>query len=562
MVPPLVTATTRASRRPSTTSVSRSQTTRGLSSANSSDGYAPASMPSTPSRTSRVRVSYGAAAVTVASRSATVHLSMTVIATNCCARTSSGLRGITVVSIAPSCIRRVTTAHSSRSPRYFGKMTPLLGAPTWCPARPTRWSPRATLVGLSTWITRSTAPMSIPSSRLDVATSAGRRPALSSSSIARRCSRAMLPWWARTSSSPASSLSRWASRSLRRRELVNTIVLRWLRISSRMRGWIAGQMLVRRSAPVAGPPGCWSGGRTSPIAAMSSTGMITWSSSGLRTPASTIWTSRPGPTPAMNRAIASSGRCVADRPIRWGGFASGAREALQPFQAQGEVGSALRAGDRMDLVDDHVLHAPEHLARAAGQHQVERFGRGDQDVRRVAGDLPAVLGRGVAGPRGDGDVRRVVAQPLRCQADPGQRCLQVALDVVGQGLERRDVQDADLGQLALGGWRARLSGKTVQAPQEGCQGLAAAGRRVDQGVPAGRDGCPTLGLGRGGCFEAGSEPFADRGREALERVDEGARGDPGVAVVGHRASRRASGSRRGSHGMVSIGGTAALDQMC
>ena len=48
---------------------------------------------------------------------------------------------------------------------------------------------------------------------------------MSSSSISRRCSRAMLPWWARTSSSPASSLRRWASRSARRRLLVNTIVL-------------------------------------------------------------------------------------------------------------------------------------------------------------------------------------------------------------------------------------------------------------------------------------------------------------------------------------------------
>ena len=35
---------------------------------------------------------------------------------------------------------------------------------------------------------------------------------------------AMLPWWARTSSSPASSLRRCASRSARRRLLVNTIV--------------------------------------------------------------------------------------------------------------------------------------------------------------------------------------------------------------------------------------------------------------------------------------------------------------------------------------------------
>ena len=103
--------------------------------------------------------------------------------------------------------------------------------------------------------------MSMPSSRLDVATSAGSRPSLRASSISTRCSRAMLPWWARTSSSPASSLSRCASRSDRRRLLVKTIVLRWLRMSSRMRGWIDGQMLERRSPRPAGPPGWSSGGQ-------------------------------------------------------------------------------------------------------------------------------------------------------------------------------------------------------------------------------------------------------------------------------------------------------------
>ena len=41
-----------------------------------------------------------------------------------------------------------------------------------------------------------------------------------------RCSRAIDPWWARTSSSPANSLSRWASRSDSRRLFVKTIVLR------------------------------------------------------------------------------------------------------------------------------------------------------------------------------------------------------------------------------------------------------------------------------------------------------------------------------------------------
>jgi hypothetical protein len=83
----------------------------------------------------------------------------------------------------PSTMRSATTAHWHRSPRYFGRMIPRLIAPTWWPAGPTRCRPLATLGGDSTWTTRSTAPMSMPSSRLEVATTAGSRPALSASSI-------------------------------------------------------------------------------------------------------------------------------------------------------------------------------------------------------------------------------------------------------------------------------------------------------------------------------------------------------------------------------------------
>ncbi|CAM5309380.1 hypothetical protein SGRI78S_01034 [Streptomyces griseus subsp. griseus] len=102
-------------------------------------------------------------------------------------------------SMAPSRIRSVTTAACTRSPRYFGKTTPVETAPTWCPARPTRWRPEATEGGDSTWTTRSTAPMSMPSSRLEVATTAGSRPALRSSSTCARCSLETEPWWARAS---------------------------------------------------------------------------------------------------------------------------------------------------------------------------------------------------------------------------------------------------------------------------------------------------------------------------------------------------------------------------
>ena len=83
-----------------------------------------------------------------------------------------------------------------------------------------------------------------------------------------------------------------------------------------------GQMLVRRSASatVAGPL------RSSvtgwPSVDMSSIGITTSTSSGLRMPASTIFTGRGSPGaeyPPRKRATSSSGRCVADRPIRCGG---------------------------------------------------------------------------------------------------------------------------------------------------------------------------------------------------------------------------------------------------
>ncbi len=70
---------------------------------------------------------------------------------------------------------------------------PLLTPPTWWLARPMRCMPLATDGGASIWITRSIAPMSMPSSSEEVATSARSRPALRASSISSRCGRAMDP---------------------------------------------------------------------------------------------------------------------------------------------------------------------------------------------------------------------------------------------------------------------------------------------------------------------------------------------------------------------------------
>ena len=157
--------------------------------------------------------------------------------------------------------------------------------------------------------------MSIPSSSEDVATSPRSVPRLSASSTSIRCSRASEPWWARTRSSPASSLRLDASRSASRRALTNTIVDRCARISSSRRGWMDGQIELVAPRSVRGPPS------SRPYVAMSSTGTTTWSSIGLRWPASTTVTGRgPAPSwPPRKRAISSSGRCVAESPIRCGG---------------------------------------------------------------------------------------------------------------------------------------------------------------------------------------------------------------------------------------------------
>ena len=191
-------------------------------------------------------------------------------------------------------MRSATTLDSNRSPRNLGKILPRLGSPTWWPARPIRCKPLATEPGDSTCTTRSTAPMSMPSSRLLVATIARRRPDLSASSTSSRCSRAIEPWWVRTRSSSASSLSWAARRSASRRPFTNTIVERWARISSSSLGWIAGQIEARAgpaldAGPLAGTSIGW------PIWPMSSMGTTTSSSMGLRCPASTIVTPRAAP---------------------------------------------------------------------------------------------------------------------------------------------------------------------------------------------------------------------------------------------------------------------------
>ena len=155
---------------------------------------------------------------------------------------------------------------------------------------------------------------------------------------------------------------------------------------------------------------------------MSSTGTITSISIGLRWPASTIVTGR-GPSvvcPPRKRAISSSGRCVADKPMRCGGVSVSCSRRSSEI---GEVRAAFRRRHRVDLVDDHPPHAPERLARLRRQHQVERLRRGDEDVGWSFQHLASLVRRRVAGADRD---RRLVREGESRRGRRRARCRRAA----------------------------------------------------------------------------------------------------------------------------------------
>ena len=168
----------------------------------------------------------------------------------------------------------------------------------------------------------------------------------------------------------------------------------------------------------------------------------------------------------------------------------------------------------VDLVDDDRVDRTERVAGVRGQQQVERFGRRDQDVGRVAHEAGAFLLRRVAGP--DRDLRSVERVPS-CRGavgDPSQRGPQVPLDIHCQRLQRRDV-DHPAPPLLL---RKRIEHHPVDAPQEGGQRLSAAGRRQDEGRLSPGNRRPPGTLGRGGRFERVAKPLGDGGLEQFEHA--------------------------------------------
>src|SRR2546427_7843717 len=162
--------------------------------------------------------------------------------------------------------------------------------------------------------------------------------------------------------------------------------------------------------------------------------------------------------------------------------------------------TTLRACNGMYFVEDQRADTLQGLARARGEEQIQRLRCRDQDVGRIAEHRRALLLRRVTGANTDPQLG----------LQPGKRAAQVALDVVVQGLERRDIDEPQT--------FAALGVELVDAVEEGRERLAGARGRLDQRVPAARNRRPTELLGGSRRAERFLEPGSRQGAENGERV--------------------------------------------
>ena len=241
--------------------------------------------------------------------------------------------------------------------------------------------------------TRSTAPTSMPSSSDAVATTSFRSPSFRRRSALWRRSRDRLPWWAATASSPSRSPRWWRHpldqpprvdehqrRPVRARQVGDAVVdLRPLLVGAHGAQLVLGTSMPRSRS------------RRWPTSTTAGAGRVPHSR-------------RPRPPAA---APSPTARCAAAAP------AGVADQRLEPLERQRQVRAALVGGHGVDLVDDHRAHVAQRAPpRIRGQQDVQRLGRGHQDVRRVAHRLAPLARRGVAGAHGRAD-RRAPGSPAR-----------------------------------------------------------------------------------------------------------------------------------------------------
>ena len=175
-------------------------------------------------------------------------------------------------------------------------------------------------------------------------------------------------------------------------------------------------------------------------------------------------------------------------------------QQVKALQRQGKMRAALVVGHGVNFVHDHRLHIAQDRPALVGRKQdVERLRRGHQDVRRTLQHVAPLFRQRVAGAHGGADFRHQHSALCGQRENFAQRSFEVLLDVIAQGLQRRDVQH--LSAVARRTVEC-LAYQAINADQERGKRLAGTGRRRNQRRASRQDFRPALLL----WFRRRSEP--------------------------------------------------------
>ena len=215
------------------------------------------------------------------------------------------------------------------------------------------------------------------------------------------------------------------------------------------------------------------------------------------------------------------------------------RNRLQALERQRQMSAALVGGDCVDFIDDDGPAGGEHgPSRFGAQQHVQRFRGGHDDVRRLPPHARALGSAAVAGAH-DGAYRHVgEAESGQLAANACQWRFEVAVDVVRQGLQGRDIEHPRLIREDAG--RA-VPDQLIDRREEGREGLAGAGGRGHQHVPSRLDGGPRVGLRPRRRLVGSREPRGDGGMKGFECAhdrDARPRTEIGPWIIGDRGPER------------------------
>jgi hypothetical protein len=183
-----------------------------------------------------------------------------------------------------------------------------------------------------------------------------------------------------------------------------------------------------------------------------------------------------------------------------------ARERGEPLDHADQVGAAVGAGHGVDLVDDddpQIGEQPGRVDRLRHQHDLERLGRGHQQLGRLAQEGATLVAGGVPVPdeAAEPDHLRVAVEALGL--------------VVEQRLDRGDVERADALRL--------IADQRREHREHAGLGLAAGGRREDHGVVAREQHLAgqLLHRAQAGPAEAGDDRLLQAGMQPREHAHGG-----------------------------------------